>query len=55
MRQMSTISGSFAALAIVVVPCARVAAMTRFSVAPTDGKSSAMSVPVSPVGASATK
>ena len=45
--QRSTISGSRAALSITVVPLARTAAMTRFSVAPTDGKSSQIEVPVS--------
>jgi hypothetical protein len=46
-EQMSTISGSRAALSITVVPDARTAAMTRFSVAPTEGKSSQIDVPVS--------
>ena len=45
--QRSTISGSRAALSITVVPLASTAAMTRFSVAPTDGKSSQIEVPVS--------
>ena len=36
----STISGSRATLSITVVPSASTAAITRFSVAPTDGKSS---------------
>jgi hypothetical protein len=43
----STISGSRAALSTTVVPLARTAAITRFSVAPTDGKSSQIEVPVS--------
>ena len=51
--QMSTISGSRAALSIVVAPRASTAAITRFSVAPTLGKSSTMSAPCSPSGASA--
>jgi hypothetical protein len=41
----STISGSRAALSTTVVPLASTAAMTRFSVAPTEGKSSQMLVP----------
>ncbi len=43
--QMSAISGSRAALSMTVVPWARTAAMTRFSVAPTEGKSNQMLVP----------
>ena len=39
MVQISTISGSFATFEIVVTPCARIEAMTRFSVAPTEGNS----------------
>ena len=50
---MSTISGSRAALSITVVPLASTAAMRMFSVAPTLGKSSRMSPPCSPWGASA--
>ena len=46
-EQRSTISGSRAALSITVVPLASTAAITRFSVAPTDGKSSQIEVPVS--------
>ena len=48
--QRSTISGSRATLSTTVVPCASVAAMTRFSVAPTLGKSSHSGVPTQPVG-----
>lgn len=51
--QMSTISGSRAALSITVSPRASTAAITRFSVAPTLGKSSRISAPCSPSGASA--
>ena len=50
----STISGSRAALSITVVPWASTAAISRFSVAPTLGKSSQMLAPVSPSGALAT-
>src|SRR4028118_270543 len=46
-EQMSTISGSRAELSMTVVPSASTAAMSRFSVAPTDGKSSQIEVPVS--------
>ena len=49
----STISGSRAALSIAVLPLASTAAISRFSVAPTLGKSSQIVAPVS-VGASAT-
>ena len=52
---MSTISGSLATLSIVVVPRARTDAVRTFSVAPTLGKSSRMSAPVRPSGASATR
>ena len=54
MAQMSTISGSRAALSISVVPLANTAAMTRFSVAPTLGKSSQILAPCNPLGAVAT-
>ena len=54
-RQMSTISGSRAALSMTVVPVASTAAIRMFSVAPTLGKSSQMSAPRSPCGASATR
>ena len=47
--QMSTISGSRAALSITVVPLASTAAITRFSVAPTLGKSSQIVGAVQPV------
>ena len=50
---MSTISGSRAALDSRVRPEARTAALRTFSVAPTLGKSSRMSPPRSPCGASA--
>ncbi len=50
----STISGSRAALSITVVPVARTAAISRFSVAPTLGKSSQIGAPTSPDGALAT-
>ncbi len=50
-RQMSTISGSRAALSMTVVPLARTAAMSRFSVAPTLGKSSHTVRAVQPLGA----
>jgi hypothetical protein len=53
MRQMSTISGSRAALSISVVPLASTAAMSRFSVAPTLGKSSQIVAPCRPPGAEA--
>ena len=43
----SAISGSRAALSIVVVPFARTAAMRTFSVAPTEGNSSRILVPSS--------
>jgi len=43
--QMSTISGSRAALSISVTPLASTAAISRFSVAPTLGKSSQMVAP----------
>jgi hypothetical protein len=46
-EQMSTISGSRAELSMTVVPSASTAAISRFSVAPTDGKSSQIEVPVS--------
>ena len=46
-KQMSTISGSRAALSIVLRPWARTAAITSVSVAPTLGKSSHTSAPVS--------
>ena len=52
--QMSTISGSRAALSISVTPLASTAAMSRFSVAPTLGKSSQIVAPRSPSGAEAT-
>ena len=48
MAQMSTISGSRAALSISVTPLASTAAISRFSVAPTLGKSSQMVAPFSP-------
>ena len=47
--QMSTISGSRAALSISVMPSARTAAIRMFSVAPTLGKSSQISAPVQAV------
>ena len=47
MVQMSTISGSRAALSMTVVPLASTAAMSRFSVAPTLGKSSHTVAPCS--------
>ena len=50
----STISGSRAALSMTVVPLARTAAISTFSVAPTLGKSSQTVAPVSPLGARAT-
>jgi hypothetical protein len=49
--QMSTISGSRAALSISVTPLASTAAISRFSVAPTLGKSSQIVAPRSPPGA----
>ena len=49
--QMSTISGSRAALSISVTPLASTAAISRFSVAPTLGKSSQIVAPCSPPGA----
>ena len=52
--QMSTISGSRAALSISVTPLASTAAISRFSVAPTLGKSSQMRAPRRPSGAVAT-
>ncbi len=54
-REMSTISGSRAALSMTVVPLASTAAIRMFSVAPTDGKSSPTAAPRSPFGASATR
>ncbi len=54
-REMSTISGSRAALSITVVPVASTAAIRMFSVAPTDGKSSPTAAPRRPCGASATR
>ena len=42
---MSTTSGSLAALSIVVVPSAKTAAVTMFSVAPTLGNENAISAP----------
>ena len=50
MAQMSTISGSRAALSISVTPLASTAAMSRFSVAPTLGKSSQIVAPLQPAG-----
>ena len=47
---MSTISGSRAALSISVTPLASTAAISRFSVAPTLGKSSQIVAPRSPAG-----
>ena len=49
----STKSGSRAAFSIVVTPWAKTAAVMRFSVAPTLGKSSEIAAPVKPCGASA--
>ena len=49
----STISGSRAALSMIVVPRARTAAMMRFSVAPTLANSSETMEPVRPAGAAA--
>ena len=49
--QMSTISGSRAALSISVTPLASTAAISRFSVAPTLGKSSQIVAPCRPPGA----
>ena len=51
---MSTISGSRAALSISVTPLASTAAISRFSVAPTLGKSSQIVAPRRPPAASAT-
>ena len=48
---MSTISGSRAALSISVVPSASTAAISRFSVAPTLGKSSQIVGAAQPVRA----
>ena len=50
---MSTISGSRAALSISVTPLASTAAISRFSVAPTLGKSSQILPPRRPRGAEA--
>ena len=50
----SMISGSRATLSMTVVPCAITAAITRFSVAPTEGKSSQRLAPRRPPGTSAT-
>ena len=50
----SVISGSRATLSITVVPRASTAAISRFSVAPTEGKSSHSEVPTSWSGTSAT-
>ena len=47
----STISGSRAALSIVVVPLAKTEAIMRFSVAPTLAKESVTVSPVRPWGA----
>ena len=47
----STTSGSRAALSIVVTPLASTAAVSRFSVAPTLGKSKEISAPVKPFSA----
>ena len=47
----STISGSRAALRITVVPRARVAAISTFSVAPTETKGKSTTAPLSPEGA----
>src|SRR4028118_1588369 len=44
-EQMSTISGSRAELSMTVVPSASTAAISRFSVAPTDGEASQIEVP----------
>ena len=49
----STTSGSRAALSIVVTPLAKTAAVIKFSVAPTLGKSRVISAPFNPFGASA--
>ncbi len=49
----SIISGSLAAFSIVVVPLARHAAIIRFSVAPTLGKSKYILVPTRPFFADA--
>ena len=54
-RHRSTISGSRATLSITVRPLASAAAISRFSVAPTLGKSSRSSAPCRPCGASATR
>ena len=51
---ISTISGSRAALSITVVPLASTAAIMMFSVAPTDGKSNSILVPVRPFRTSVT-
>ena len=51
----STISGSRAAFSTVVVPSAATAAMSRFSVAPTLGKSSTTCAPVRPCGVVASR
>ena len=53
MRPMSTISGSRATFSSTVVPRAVVAAVMRFSVAPTEGYPSRKEAPASPSGADA--
>ena len=50
-RARSPISGSRAALAMVVWPFARLAAISRFSVAPTEANGSAINAPCKPPGA----
>ena len=49
----SLISGSRAALDSTVRPCARLAAISRFSVAPTETKGNRMSAPCKPCGTEA--
>ena len=54
-RQMSTISGSRAALSMTLSPRASTAAMSTVSVAPTLGKSSHVRAPERPSGAWASR